>query len=553
MSSSRTNSFDGLRHRIDVLISHRTTTGSRYIENFDGLRAVAALMVFALHLQSIPHVAVGPAGVWLFFTLSGYLLYAGFLNMKGTPNSANLVAYLVRRVFRIMPLYAVCVICIALLFRNWEPDVQHAWIVQHLLFVRADDHLWTTKTELVFYLFLPALVLLLYPLRSPALRATVLLTAAATAWYLFEHKAMLTLRGGSPQFAPFILGMAAVHMHGWIQPRLAPLLTASGAILIILFGTNFTWGQAVREWFGLYHPSQLWEFGHLFYIPCMLVVLGVSFSRSRFWANRWLRFVGVCGFGFYLWHLPIIIEVREWPITSPIYEVVCLALTVLVCGLTYVLVERPGMELGKRLSVWIKRDRYRWGLHVPSFAILFGIVVFMGYRATTIDVPDIRIRVEMWSQKDTHAKVYLSDHNEFTERIADRQAVPGGDWVKLEFGVRDLPLRRVRFDPGETDGEYRIRNISLHHPFSERSVPLDLTRFEPRLGIARLEYNGTELVLRAQPGHNDPVLITDQETGQPWLHSRTWTIAALALLTLGLLVAVSLGIDRLTRTTPHNP
>jgi peptidoglycan/LPS O-acetylase OafA/YrhL len=77
----------------------------------DGLRAFACLLVVAFHLHTVSGVSFGPldpvirggdSGVWLFFALSGYLLYKPFVQ-----GSVDLVGYGLKRAGRIVPGYFV--------------------------------------------------------------------------------------------------------------------------------------------------------------------------------------------------------------------------------------------------------------------------------------------------------------------------------------------------------------------------------------------------------------------------------------------------------------
>ncbi len=175
------NVVNKIHRGVDWVIDNRATTGDRFIGNFDGLRAIAALMVLTMHLHTIPGLALGAPGVWIFFTLSGFLLYMSFLRSREETNSTTIVAYLARRVFRIMPLYIVFLYSYAFLYKGWSPDFQQVWFLTHTFFISGNLHLWTIRTEMVFYVFLPVLVLLLLPIRSQKLRFVMLCCLAVVS------------------------------------------------------------------------------------------------------------------------------------------------------------------------------------------------------------------------------------------------------------------------------------------------------------------------------------------------------------------------------------
>ena len=83
------------------------------IEVLNGLRGLAVLLVLLSHLGglfSLPTgVGIGKAGVFLFFTLSAYLLtnQALVAVRQGRTTPGFWASYLVRRVMRIYPLYTL--------------------------------------------------------------------------------------------------------------------------------------------------------------------------------------------------------------------------------------------------------------------------------------------------------------------------------------------------------------------------------------------------------------------------------------------------------------
>ncbi len=73
------------------------------IPGLDGLRAIAFLLVFAVHTD---YLNFGWAGVQLFFVLSGFLITGILLEMKDAlPSGAYFIRFYGRRFLRIFPLY----------------------------------------------------------------------------------------------------------------------------------------------------------------------------------------------------------------------------------------------------------------------------------------------------------------------------------------------------------------------------------------------------------------------------------------------------------------
>ena len=295
-----------LRNWTDEVVDSRATTGDRFIENFDGLRAIAALLVLVMHLRTVPGLASGAPGVLLFFALSGYLLYAGFLSATREFNSTTIIAYWVRRIFRIMPLFVVFIFTYAFLFKGWTADFKETWFLAHFYFLSANLHLWTIRSELVFYLFLPLLVVLLLPYRSERTRFWLLIAAAALTWWIIERQQWIKLVPTGNLFAGFIVGMAAVHVRtGW-NPRVASLVAWCSFAAILFLSWFHPLSEPVREFFGILSRPHMYAYTYAFYPLCFLMVASLAQFRSPFWGNRWLRLLGVSGFGIYIWH-PLVI------------------------------------------------------------------------------------------------------------------------------------------------------------------------------------------------------------------------------------------------------
>lgn len=532
---------------VDALINHRATTGREFVENFDGLRAVAALMVFVLHVEITDRVALGPAGVWIFFALSGHLLYMGFLRSVPVPNSTAITAYLVRRMLRIVPLYYVCVLAIGNWLHDWSPEFRSDWIFEHLIFVKASGHLWTTVTELVFYLYLPLLILLIHPVREDHRRFWLLTAAGVLAWFLFEHLGLVELRGGNPHFAPFLFGMATVHLRDRLPVRVAPWLAGACLVWIFAFSSDLAWMRPLQQQFGLFQLAQLWQFGYLFYVPCALLVLAVSRSPSRFWGNRWLRLIGVCGFGFYLWHAPIIIAVRDWALPTPVFVLFCFGATSLLCILTYILVERPGIALGRLLGRWVVSggtgQRRRSLAPPPAWVCLALITLFLVYRFEYIIGTRTVFQFDIAAGQATTAKVYLDTGGGYSELHAGSQKIDANKWQTVTLKFRDAHIDKLRIDPGETDGIYRIRNLKVRYPFYDGWQVLELSALQPLARVERVVPEGNVLNIYAEKNTNDPALVYRADLRQPWWNTRKLMLL-IALAAIVLVIGTATAVDR---------
>lgn len=528
----------------DQLIAHKPSNGP-LVENFDGVRAVAAIMVFLQHLQTVPYVVFGPAGVWLFFTLSGYLLYLVFLRIEQPlPTGNTLIAYLVRRFFRIVPLFVAVLVVMSMYWTQPWGEINPLWINLHLLGLMGDHHLWTIKVELIFYVLLPFIILGLAPLVTPKVRLAALLGLAFPVWWYFERQMVMVLNGGMPYFTPFILGMAAVHIQPMISPKIGRILVALGLIGILGFGLDVHIAEQYRQLIGFTDWMAMWAMGHFVYPACMLVVLGVASFKSRFWGNAWLRLLGVVGYGFYLWHPIVINYVGSFDLPIWQYNIICFIASFGLAILGYLLVERPGIRLGKHLAKQISSSK-KSRLFSTSAAVFIFLSSFLVIRTIHPFEYQISIQAEVYSEHPVVTQFFTTDSSSFSEESSMFYRINGGHWEARTFIVPERRINKLRFDPGDAPGTYRIRNLSIEYPWITGPLALDVSKLSALSGIAELTLNGDELIIRTNPNENDPILLYDGDLYQPVL--RPWSMAIGSVL-LGwlLLFGFAVGLDTLS-------
>jgi len=192
---------------------------------FDSLRALAVIAVLVFHCAP-PAGELGPghplrpyltrldAGVWIFFVISGVLLYRPFVaaRLAGSP-SLSVGAYAWRRLLRIVPAYWVALTVVTI----WRahPDVFTAsgiptfygFLQTYSTAASIHGHglgqAWSLCVEMAFYAFLPcyALALRRIPAGNPRRRLHIelgglaLLVAVSEVWKLVVTAGMVTPLG----------------------------------------------------------------------------------------------------------------------------------------------------------------------------------------------------------------------------------------------------------------------------------------------------------------------------------------------------------------------
>ena len=151
---------------------------SSRIRGFDGLRALAFLLVFISHKAPSPVTdRYGTAGVWVFFVLSGFLITRILAEARGRNRHrtkhfrSSLSRFYVRRTARIFPVYYafLAVVTVAGLWGLVEvgsPARQLSnWFYLSNIYIGLNGwetrlgHLWSLAVEEQFYLLFAPLVL----------------------------------------------------------------------------------------------------------------------------------------------------------------------------------------------------------------------------------------------------------------------------------------------------------------------------------------------------------------------------------------------------------
>lgn len=359
-----------------------------------GLRGFAALWVLLLHVWHFagepglqpwaggpafaPLFSTGWAGVDVFFCLSAFLLAMPYARWRSQgaarPDSGR---YLWRRVLRIYPAYLLqlgVLLGISALTgygRMLDPGefVAHLflWFNVGRDWVAPLVGVWfTLPIEFGFYLLLPFLAPMLDRRRWPWLLAGAVVLSIGWRWIAWNLAAgepvpvrVIEIERLPGRLDQFVIGMLAgsafiaTLANGW-RPRRPGLWFCGGVagcvvLLAVLHRIRFDY------WDG--HPLLfVW---HALFSACLVPVLLAAAWGERgalvLFGSRVLRELGRISFGVYLWHLPIALAVLPylpgaWSATTKLVAllVIVLPATIVVAGVSYLLVERPLLERGKR-------------------------------------------------------------------------------------------------------------------------------------------------------------------------------------------------------------
>lgn len=366
--------------------------GERRSSRVESLRALAALAVFVGHAFSLSFgakpgvfegtknqlVVGGGLGVFLFFTLSGYLLFLPFLRAQvGERRSVPLKEYARNRVLRILPLYVVVVTALSII-RPFDGQESQWW--RFMLFVHnysgtsitlPDAPVWSLQVEAHYYILLPLVAWLLAKATRGSLRATtvVLLVVAAVSYKLRAH-GVQTRDGLGVLYGLYSLpGLMYLFVSGMLLAvaRVATDRRTPAWMGRPVIGSSSLWlGAGVALYLYMATTPQLTQTrllpfaGFLVVAAAVLPLRGGLGVRALQW--RPLALVGVASYSLYLWQVPVLqvltgthVKVVDGVLATigdgmdfKLALVVGSALVALFTVASYLGIERPFLRLRKR-------------------------------------------------------------------------------------------------------------------------------------------------------------------------------------------------------------
>ncbi len=331
-------------------------------EPLDGLRGIAVLMVLLSHasnggydvLPGLDASGIGRGGVFLFFILSSFLLTSQVLARADGGEDAGWGRFARRRLLRVVPAFAVCLGVYAAL-GEFSPEVA----LKHLVFLRGEAHFWTVPVEVLFYLSLPALGLVLSALPGVPARAVALVAGIAVLSWLFPPD----YPARAPDFTPNVMPFMPVFLTGSLLAVLGPRLSsldgggaralawaggmgALGMLLLTPSVASVVLGEAVPH-----RRFHLWFLGQsaLWSLVLMACIVSPGAPLRRALSFGPLTALGRISYSVYLYHaLALALAAAlsrggqgEW------VGLVGVALSILLGGLSYVLVERPSLKYSR--------------------------------------------------------------------------------------------------------------------------------------------------------------------------------------------------------------
>jgi peptidoglycan/LPS O-acetylase OafA/YrhL len=351
------------------------------IRGFDGLRAIAFLLVFGSHKINFAHAdSFGDVGVWMFFVLSGFLITRILASSRSEIENGlatvtkSLCRFYLRRTARIFPPYYLLLVLLAAAslfvpidyFGTSEKLAYFLYGTNFLIAARSQwvgdfGHLWSLAVEEQFYLAFAPLVLLAPRRHTVSVCLAVVSVGIAT-------KIVLEIANASPVSIDVnsLINFALIGMGGAIglnASRPTPKWFISGSAQVAALGLYVALPVAFGTW------PHLWPLLGRVSVVLIGVLLFQMFQGQRSWfvtilEGAPLRNIGRISYGAYLIHHFLHFSVIEnllrlmgaGPTPKPVQMLAELAASFLIAGLSWQYLEKPIIAWAARVT-WRRADQ----------------------------------------------------------------------------------------------------------------------------------------------------------------------------------------------------
>ncbi len=360
----------------------------KHVKGLDTLRAFAVIFVLIAHwgphyyvYEPVGHfisrifVPDGATGVYIFFTLSGFLITSILLNARFATDSPNrfsiLKNFIARRTLRIFPIYYIFICSLLVVFNFADLRQYLVWFLTYTSNIlcyktnswNSTSNTWTLAVEEQFYLFWPWLMLFVNRKYLKYVFTLTIAVGVITTYYTLQTK-----------IEPFLVfncfdsfgigGLYAFARQGKEDTiRFEKVVRKYGPLLLIPY---FYFKIAALE-FNMFEGIFLKKtVDSILAIWLIVLILNNRSEATRKYLleNKALNFVGKVSYCLYLIHPYIWIYYEKYltkvsimcygkPVLLAILTnsvfIYCLNLTVIltICWLSYKLIEQPIMSLKK--------------------------------------------------------------------------------------------------------------------------------------------------------------------------------------------------------------
>ena len=354
----------------------------------DCLRGIAILGVIIVHSSQVVSpssyiltwfMQEGARGVQLFYVASAITLCMSWVS-RSTDENLPIKNFLIRRFFRIAPMFYFAIVLYTLIYNlgpsYWAPNGVELWFVgANFLFIHGFHPesinsvvpgAWSIAVEMTFYLVFPFLVKNLITIRRGIMyffASLIMFTInlyvtpkifnyAGDQAYLAYEFAKINFFGQAPVFFMGIISYLIIKNS--YNKLFFKYVIFSFIVALILFFYPIIFGAENSVVNKILQNTRVLTAGFLF---CIMALILDKWPISIF-VNKILAWLGKLSYSMYIMHFVVIYWLKNKEITSisenndinSIFYFFCVTVcTVLVSIFSFNLIEKPGINLGKKL------------------------------------------------------------------------------------------------------------------------------------------------------------------------------------------------------------
>lgn len=286
------------------------------------------------------------AGVWVFFSLSGYLMGKGFFTNRYSYDGKGVFNYLIGRFFKIYPIYIISVILVGILVNPEIFDLTNIQYLDNFLSLIFFDMprlgpigaLWSITTEVQFYCLVPPLCFYLNRILSTNKRCYAFIFLIV--FIASSIKFILLKKYGMPIWINYIYFPTLANLDCFLIGLVSALLinrhknfiytvkykksNNMGFILILLFYlfmAYFTGRVLINNTADFNRPFIFRGIVFFSLMPSIISLftwviiqyyeqINLSIYKFNF-INIFMEKLGVLAFVIYVWHSPIYLSLRK--------------------------------------------------------------------------------------------------------------------------------------------------------------------------------------------------------------------------------------------------
>jgi peptidoglycan/LPS O-acetylase OafA/YrhL len=325
-----------------VMLVHANGFGLR--DSFDQKSTLDQSINFFINL--------GVYGPTVFFVASGFALSASLATRK-----ANYFAYLMQRTFRLLPLYAFILIFTFAQFEiSGQGDFEVKNLISKVLFLDIlskkyfyDDPVGVLSTVPIEFWW-SAFVPILFVIRRKGAKVLEALLVITLFWLaLFDE-----FTQAIPIFSALSESKFLIYGICFYLGNVAWLIRTSKFTKSTQLLTAFSLTSVVM----VIHFSNFSSFLEVSLISAGFLVYAQNdrLQKKSALLNDFLIFLGTICYSIYLWHNPILKLIFHFELNSLASAVLAIPLILIVATFSYLLIEVPGIKLGKKFSERLRRN-----------------------------------------------------------------------------------------------------------------------------------------------------------------------------------------------------